>query len=74
MIIEINPNWGYIIPILVLMGITTYQHLQINKLAQEASEIWNQIGLLAVSVSNKFTEFDTKIEDIKDRVDSKGKK
>lgn len=74
MIIEINPNWGYIIPILVMIAIIAYQHLQINKLMAEASEIWNQIGLLAVSVSNKFTEFDTKIEELKERVGTPGKK
>ena len=74
MIIEISPNWGYIIPILVLMGITTYQHLQINKLMAEASEIWNQIGLLAVSVSNKFTEIDTKASELKEKVEGKVKK
>ena len=74
MIIEISPNWGYIIPILVMMAIIAYQHLQITRLMSEASEIWNQIGLLAVSVSNKFTEFDTKIEGMKDRVGNTSKK
>jgi len=74
MIIEISSNRGYIVPILVLMGITAYQHLQINKLMAEASELWNQIGLLAVSVSNKFTEIDTKATELKEKVDSKVKK
>jgi len=74
MIIELSPNWGYIIPILVMMAIIAYQHLQINKLLAETSEIWNQIGLLAVSISNKLTEYDTKIEALKESVAVKVKK
>lgn len=74
MIIELNPNWEYIVPILVLMAIVVYQHLQINKIVVEIAEVWNQIGLLAVSISNKFTELDTKLNNVKERVDSKDKK
>lgn len=74
MIIEISPNWGYIIPILVMIAIIAYQHLQINKLMAEASELWNQIGLLAVSVSNKFTEIDTKANELKEKVEGKAKR
>jgi hypothetical protein len=58
MIIEINPNWGYIIPILVLMAINIYQAKKIDELTKEVSEIWHQIGLLALSITNKFVEID----------------
>ena len=73
MIVEINPNWGYIVPILVLSATVAYQHIQINRLTEEAAELWNQIGLLAVSISNKFTEFDTKLEGVKEAVALKKK-
>ena len=74
MIIELSPNWGYIIPILVMIAIIIYQQSQIVKLFAETSEIWNQIGLLAVSISNKFTELDTKIDAVKESVGVKVKK
>lgn len=71
MILEINPNWGYIIPILVLMGIVSYQAKKIKELTDEVSEVWHQIGLLALSITNKFIEIDANHTKLRELTETK---
>ena len=40
------------------MAINIYQAKKIDELTKEVSEIWHQIGLLALSITNKFVEID----------------
>ena len=36
---------------------------------QEATDLWEQLSVLTMTISNKFTEFDTRIKEIEKRVD-----
>jgi hypothetical protein len=69
MTIQVTQEWLYVAIILVLMGIQIYQQTKLKKLYQEATDIWEQLSVLTMTIANKFTEFDTKLTQLEKRVD-----
>jgi hypothetical protein len=69
MTIQVTQEWLYIAIILVLMGIQIYQQTKLKKLYQEATDIWEQLSVLTMTIANKFTEFDTKLTQLEKRAD-----
>ncbi len=74
MTINITQEWLYVGIILVLIGIQIYQQTKIQKLFSEATDLWEQMSILTMTVANKFTELDTRLKDLKDTVETKDKK
>jgi hypothetical protein len=69
MTIQVTQEWLYVAIILVLMGIQIYQQTKLKKLYQEATDIWEQLSVLTMTIANKFTEFDTKLTQLEKTVD-----
>ena len=69
MTIQVTQEWLYIAIILILMGIQIYQQTKLKKLFDEATDIWEQLSVLTMTIANKFTEFDTKLNQLEKRVD-----
>jgi hypothetical protein len=69
MTIQVTQEWLYVTIILVLIGIQIYQQTKIKRLFQEATDIWEQLSVLTMTVANKFTEFDTKLSQLEKTVD-----
>ena len=69
MTIQVTQEWLYIAIILILMGIQIYQQTKLKKLYQEATDIWEQLSVLTMTIANKFTEFDTKLTQLEKRAD-----
>jgi len=69
MTIQVTQEWLYVAIILVLMGIQIYQQSKLKRLFQEATDLWEQMSVLTMTISNKFTEFDTKIKELEKRID-----
>lgn len=56
MTINLTEEHLYVGIILVLMAIQMYQQRKISKLEKEASELWDQIGILTHSITMKFMD------------------
>jgi hypothetical protein len=69
MTIQVTQEWLYVTIILVLIGIQIYQQAKIKRLFQEATDLWEQLSVLTMTVANKFTEFDTKLKELEKRTD-----
>ena len=69
MTIQVTQEWLYIAIILILMGIQIYQQTKLKRLYQEATDIWEQLSVLTMTIANKFTEFDTKVNQLEKRAD-----
>ena len=74
MTINITQEWLYVGIIFVLIGIQIYQQTKIKKLFSEATDLWEQMSILTMTIANKFTELDTRLKDLKEKVDSNDKK
>jgi hypothetical protein len=74
MTVNITQEWLYVGIILVLIGIQIYQQAKIAKLFSEATDLWEQLSILTMTVANKFTELDTKFNELKQQVVSNDKK
>jgi hypothetical protein len=74
MTINITQEWLYVGIILVLIGIQIYQQAKIKKLFSEATDLWEQMSILTMTVANKFTELDTKFSELKQQVVGNDKK
>jgi|688.fasta_scaffold875010_3 hypothetical protein len=69
MTIQVTQEWLYVTIILVLIGIQIYQQAKIRRLFEEATDLWEQLSVLTMTISNKFTEFDTKLKELEKRTD-----
>lgn len=69
MTIQVTQEWLYVTIIVVLIGIQIYQQTKIKRLFQEATDLWDQMSVLTMTISNKFTEFDTKLKEVEKRID-----
>lgn len=74
MTVQITEQWIYTGIIFLLIGIQIWQQSKIKRLYNEVTDIWEQMSMLTLSVSNKFTELDTRVKDLKDKVDTKVEK
>jgi hypothetical protein len=74
MTINITQEWLYVGIIFVLIGIQIYQQAKIKRLFQEATDLWDQMSILTMTVANKFTELDTKFNELKQHVVGNDKK
>jgi hypothetical protein len=74
MTVNITQEWLYIGIILVLIGIQIWQQTKIKKLYKEATDLWDQMSILTMTIANKFTELDTKFSELKQQVVSNNKK
>ncbi len=74
MTINITQEWLYVGIIFVLIGIQIYQQTKIAKLFKEATDLWEQMSILTMTIANKFTELDVRVKDLKDRVEPNDKK
>lgn len=71
MTIQITEQWMYTGIILLLIGIQIWQQSKIRRLYKEAADLWDQLSIITMTASTKFTELDIRVKDIKDRVDTK---
>lgn len=69
MTIQVTQEWLYVTIILVLIGIQIYQQAKIRRLFEEATDLWEQLSVLTMTISNKFTEFDTKVKELEKKAD-----
>ena len=69
MTIQVTQEWLYVTIILVLIGIQIYQQTKLKRLFQEATDLWEQLSVLTMTISNKFTEFDMKVKELEKRAD-----
>jgi hypothetical protein len=69
MTIQVTQEWLYVGIIVVLIGIQIYQQTKIKHLFGEATDLWEQLSVLTMTISNKFTEFDTKLKELEKRAD-----
>jgi hypothetical protein len=74
MTINITQEWLYVGIIFVLIGIQIYQQTKIAKLFKEATDLWEQMSILTMTIANKFTELDVRVKELKDRVEPNDKK
>ena len=74
MTVQITQEWLYVGIIFVLIGIQIYQQTKIKKLFSEATDLWEQMSILTMTIANKFTELDVRLKDLKEKVDSNDKK
>lgn len=74
MTIQITEQWFYVGIIFLLIGIQIWQQGKIKKLYLEVTDLWEQLSMLTLTVSNKFTELDTKVKSVKETVESNDKK
>ena len=74
MTVQITQEWLYVGIIVILIGIQIYQQTKIKRLYQEATDLWEQLSILTMTLANKFTELDTKFGELKQQVVSNDKK
>ena len=74
MTVNITQEWLYVGIIFVLIGIQIYQQTKIAKLFKEATDLWEQMSILTMTIANKFTELDVRVKELKDRVEPNDKK
>ena len=74
MTVNITQEWLYVGIIFILIGIQIYQQAKIKKLFSEATDLWEQMSILTMTIANKFTELDTKFGELKQQVGTNAKK
>jgi len=56
MTVNLSETTLYIVIILVLMGLQIYQLVQTRKLERECKDLWDQLGTLTFSITNKMLD------------------
>jgi len=56
MTVNLSETTLYVVIILVLMGIQIYQLVQTKKLEKECKDLWDQLGTLTFSITNKMLD------------------
>ena len=67
MTVNLTETTLYVVIILVLMGIQIYQLVQTRKLEKECRDLWDQLGTLTFSITNKMLEMQKNLNDKQDK-------
>lgn len=67
MILNLTETHLYIAIIVVLMGAQMYQQKLIRNLQKESKDIWDQIGILVIGVSNTLSQVEKDLSNKKDK-------
>jgi high-affinity nickel permease len=67
MTVNLTETTLYVVIILVLMGIQIYQLVQTRKLEKECRDLWDQLGTLTFSITNKMLEMQKDLNDKQDK-------
>jgi hypothetical protein len=67
MTVNLTETTLYVVIILILMGIQIYQLVQTRKLEKECRDLWDQLGTLTFSITNKMLEMQKNLNDKQDK-------
>ena len=71
MTVNLSETTLYVVIILVLMGIQIYQLVQTKKLEKECKDLWDQLGTLTFSITNKMLDMQKDLNTKQDKNENK---
>ena len=71
MTVNLTETTLYVTIILVLMGIQIYQLVQTRKLEKECKDLWDQLGTLTFSITNKMLDMQKDLNSKQDKNENK---
>ncbi len=71
MTVNLTETTLYVVIILVLMGIQIYQLVQTRKLEKECRDLWDQLGTLTFSITNKMLDMQKDLNTKQDKNENK---
>ena len=71
MTVNLTETTLYVVIILVLMGIQIYQLVQTRKLEKECRDLWDQLGTLTFSITNKMFDMQKDLNSKQDKNENK---